>query len=68
MNGTAVGARQVGLNISELLIYWDFPRQPCLEFTRIGLRKRIYPASSSSQGESVSVMPEEHVKLPERQK
>ncbi len=37
--GMVVGARQAGLSISKLLIYWDFHAQPSLGFTENGLKR-----------------------------
>lgn len=41
-----------------LLIYSDFTTQPSLKFTKSGMQKRKYPASSSSLVEKVLVMSE----------
>ncbi len=59
-HGKVVSARQAGLSISKLLIYWDFHAQPSLGFTENGPKKRKYPVSGSCVDENALLMSEEN--------
>jgi len=41
--GMVFGARRAGLSISHLLSYWDFHAQPCLGFTKNGVKREKHP-------------------------
>ncbi len=58
--GKVVSARQAGLGISKLLIYWDFHAQPSLGFTENGPKNRKYPVSGSCVDENALLMSEEN--------
>ncbi len=58
--GKVVSARQAGLSISKLLIYWDFHAQPSLGFTENGPKKRKYPVSGSCVDKNALLMSEEN--------
>ncbi len=56
--GMVVGARWAGLSISKTADLLAFSRQPSLEFTENGLKKRKYPVSGSCVDENALLMSE----------